>query len=518
MARRSDETGKLERLISKTTPNEKLIIGSIMALRGANLPITIYNKAIERIFDNYMDNINVVNRTTECFGMFSRCMSIDPHKEHRHNMSRKDGGPDFPEFESMWERDSRFYSSLSIEKGTYDPTGYETVQEKREAILDIFHRYFIERERAGIIPSLDFVIKSLKGMSQKDVNIIEKRDGIKPDHYTLTEVAHRLLSKRRRELQALIITDPFANFDTEELIICGLEHDVLKQRIEFFDGKIGSFWTYFNIMQRNGIDEMTLRKGAWNGDDKNWFEEAQKAYKEAYAINWKVLEDVQRLAFKVPIRMMDADGRYISVKFIKLVSEKVIPLSESMKLMLDTVREDSYESSAEKNAKYEERLEKEREEKWEKWSNWSGKRRAKALNTAGASVRNNNEALFYNLEDLIMKAQQAYTRGEYDEVMNRLNTALEILLKEKLGIPLTKTCKVANIIEVLVKENVGPMDYLKEAQKNILRIDNQGKHIAYISKQSDSITALKAFGEIRNALEKITIALTEEQKKKIYGA
>lgn len=128
------------------------------------------------------------------------------------------------------------------------------------------------------------------------------------------------------------------------------------------------------------------------------------------------------------------------------------------------------------------------------------------------------QGLFYTSDALLKETEELYKKKQYDEVMNKLNTALELALKGKLNIPLTKTgCKVANIIEILVKNNLGPVDHLKEAHKNILRLDNNGKHIAYISRQTDCITAIKTLKDLLEELQKTEIILSEDQRKKIYG-
>lgn len=360
----------LESLLYKITPNERIIIGSMEALRGANLPITIYNNVIDRIFDNYLDNVHIVNRALECFGKFSRCMSINPDKEYYEIENRKHGAPEFPEYESVWERDARFYGLLTLER-TYEPTGYETTQEKRNIILGEFHKWITERERAWIIPSLDYLIKRLEDMSNKNNQIVRKRTGIKPVPYMLTESVYNILANKRKELETKINSDPFAEFNPEELVICGLEHEVLKRRIKFFDNNITRFISFADVLFIKGIYETKTSIRPYGKNNKKWFEIAKKAYREASETNFKTINEVQKTAFKTQISTLDADGRYISVNFIKLISEKLIPLSDSMKLLLDAVKESNYEENSEKYAEYEKKTEKEREEKRKEWQTWA---------------------------------------------------------------------------------------------------------------------------------------------------
>jgi hypothetical protein len=100
---------------------------------------------------------------------------------------------------------------------------------------------------------------------------------------------------------------------------------------------------------------------------------------------------------------------------------------------------------------------------------------------------------------------------------HNLNTALELVLKDKLGIPATITgINTSNIMDVLTKYKVEPYLYLEEVRKHVLVIDNKIKHQGYCPSKIDCINGIKAMEELIAKLRNTDIELTEEIKNKIY--
>ena len=125
--------------------------------------------------------------------------------------------------------------------------------------------------------------------------------------------------------------------------------------------------------------------------------------------------------------------------------------------------------------------------------------------------------LFKSSEDKMKEAEIAFEKKDWDGCMNNANTALELMLKEKLGIPTTiKKIKTGRIIDYLLEINKGPTPFLKEAKSKILGENNPAKHIAYSPDKSACVYALKALEELERELKSKEINLTEEETNDIF--
>jgi len=125
--------------------------------------------------------------------------------------------------------------------------------------------------------------------------------------------------------------------------------------------------------------------------------------------------------------------------------------------------------------------------------------------------------IFESAEEKMKQANLSFRKGDYNSSFNNLNTALELVLKEKLRIPLTITkVNTAKIVDILVKYKIEPYLYLSEAKKHITDITNKIKHSGYIPSKSDCIFAIKAMEELISKLRDKEIKLTEEIRNKIY--
>ncbi|HUT00731.1 MAG TPA: hypothetical protein VMY59_10475 [Candidatus Thermoplasmatota archaeon] len=130
----------------------------------------------------------------------------------------------------------------------------------------------------------------------------------------------------------------------------------------------------------------------------------------------------------------------------------------------------------------------------------------------------NEKKLFLGAEDKLKMAGKSYENEDYPSTFNNLNTVLELVLKDTRDIPLTITkINTSDVINILVKHKLGPVQHLKEVQKHVLAVDNKIKHQAYNPSKIDSINAIKSMEDLLPQLKKEPINLTEEIKNKIFN-
>jgi hypothetical protein len=125
--------------------------------------------------------------------------------------------------------------------------------------------------------------------------------------------------------------------------------------------------------------------------------------------------------------------------------------------------------------------------------------------------------IFEGADEKMKQAGICFRNGDYSSVINSLNTAFELILKDKIGIPTTITgINTSNVIDLLVKYNAGPVLYLNEARKHVLVVDNKIKHQGYSPSKFDCINGVKAMEELVAKLRNTEIKLSEEIRNKIY--
>jgi HEPN domain-containing protein len=125
--------------------------------------------------------------------------------------------------------------------------------------------------------------------------------------------------------------------------------------------------------------------------------------------------------------------------------------------------------------------------------------------------------IFESAEEKLKQANISFRREDYTSTIHNLNTALELVLKDKIGIPITiSNVNTSSIIDVLTKYKIEPFLYLEEARKHVLMIDNKIKHNAYSPSKIDCINGIKAMEELIAKLRNTTLKLTDEVKNKIY--
>lgn len=125
--------------------------------------------------------------------------------------------------------------------------------------------------------------------------------------------------------------------------------------------------------------------------------------------------------------------------------------------------------------------------------------------------------VFESAEEKLKQVSISFRNDDYTSTFNNLNTTLELVLKDKIGIPLTITrVNTSNIMDVLTKYKVEPYAYLEEARKHVLMIDNKIKHQGYCPSKTDCINGIKAMEELIAKLRNADMKLTEEIRSKIF--
>jgi HEPN domain-containing protein len=125
--------------------------------------------------------------------------------------------------------------------------------------------------------------------------------------------------------------------------------------------------------------------------------------------------------------------------------------------------------------------------------------------------------IFESAEEKLKQVNISFRKDDYTSTFHNLNTALELILKDKLGIPSTITgINTSNIMDVLTKHKVEPYLYLEEVRKHVLVIDNKIKHQGYCPSKIDCINGIKVMEELIAKLRNVDMKLNEEVKNKIY--
>ena len=125
--------------------------------------------------------------------------------------------------------------------------------------------------------------------------------------------------------------------------------------------------------------------------------------------------------------------------------------------------------------------------------------------------------IFESADDKVEQASLSFRNDERSSVFHNLNTALELVLKEKCDIPVTiREINTSKVIDILVSKKLGPYSYLKQAKKRVTEIDNRIKHMGYKPSKNECIYAIKAMEELISKLRKTEIELGEETRNKIY--
>ena len=125
------------------------------------------------------------------------------------------------------------------------------------------------------------------------------------------------------------------------------------------------------------------------------------------------------------------------------------------------------------------------------------------------NVRIEEMKIFESAEEKMKQAGLSFQNGEFPSTFHNLNTAFELVLKDKIGIPTTITgINTSNIVEVLIKHKVEPYLYFQEVKKRVTEIDNKIKHQGYSPSKIDAINGIKAMEYLISKASKAGINLS----------
>jgi hypothetical protein len=128
--------------------------------------------------------------------------------------------------------------------------------------------------------------------------------------------------------------------------------------------------------------------------------------------------------------------------------------------------------------------------------------------------------IFESAEEKLKEAGLCFRKDDYPSTFHSLNTSLELVLKDKLGIPTTITSiNTSTVIDVLVSQKIEPYRYLTEVKKHILTIDNKVKHQGYTPSKIECINGMKAMKAMEDLISKLRdkeIEIPEDVRKRIF--
>jgi hypothetical protein len=135
-----------------------------------------------------------------------------------------------------------------------------------------------------------------------------------------------------------------------------------------------------------------------------------------------------------------------------------------------------------------------------------------------AGIEKTHEGMiFETAEEKMKQVGLSFRRGDYVSAFHNLNTVLELVLKDKLGIPTTITSiNTSTIIDILIKHKVDCYLYFAEAKKHVLMIDNKIKHQSYSPSKTECINGIRAIEDLVSKLRDRDIEIIEDVKDKIF--
>ncbi|MBR9703769.1 hypothetical protein GOV12_00015 [Candidatus Pacearchaeota archaeon] len=118
---------------------------------------------------------------------------------------------------------------------------------------------------------------------------------------------------------------------------------------------------------------------------------------------------------------------------------------------------------------------------------------------------------------MLEQAGIAFKNEDFPGVSNKLNTCVELALKDILDIPTTiKGINVSKIIDIMISEEVGPTKYLEEVKKHVL-LDNLVKHQGLGIVEARAGSAISSTENLLNKLPNEPYELKVEIQDKIWS-
>lgn len=140
------------------------------------------------------------------------------------------------------------------------------------------------------------------------------------------------------------------------------------------------------------------------------------------------------------------------------------------------------------------------------------------LNLIGKREKIELEGTFMNpSRQMLEQAGIAFKNNDFQGVSNKLNTCIELALKEILDIPTTiKGINVSKIIDIMISEKVGSTRYLEEVKKHVI-LDNLVKHQGLVIVEARAGNAISSAENLLNKLPDKPFELSEEVNNKIWS-
>ena len=121
-------------------------------------------------------------------------------------------------------------------------------------------------------------------------------------------------------------------------------------------------------------------------------------------------------------------------------------------------------------------------------------------------------------QDKLTEAGISFENQDFSSVITKLNTGVELALKDELDIPMTiRRINTRKILDICIASNIGPKEYLKELIKHVVDVDNKIKHQGFRPQKVDAINAISAFEGFIQRVKKYPFKVTDEIKEKIFS-
>lgn len=123
-----------------------------------------------------------------------------------------------------------------------------------------------------------------------------------------------------------------------------------------------------------------------------------------------------------------------------------------------------------------------------------------------------------NAEDKLKEAGISFENEDFSSVISKLNTGVELALKDELDIPMTiRKINTRKILDICISNGIGPKEYLPELIKHVVEVDNKIKHQGFNPNKKDAINAISAFEGFIKRAKKYPFEVTTEIRDKIFS-
>jgi len=130
------------------------------------------------------------------------------------------------------------------------------------------------------------------------------------------------------------------------------------------------------------------------------------------------------------------------------------------------------------------------------------------------------KGLLDSAAEKLAQAGTCFSSEDYSGVSNKLNTCIELALKDVLEIPTTiKGINTSKIIDVMISEKIGAPSlgkYLEEVKNHVL-MDNLVKHVGVAPIPQRAVMAIAATENLLKKLPNMPFNVAEDVREKIWS-